>query len=454
VSHGVVYSSITLLAVGIYLIASSLAITWASTHGRPDFPLETLLFLLSLLGLAVVLLWTDLRHRVKLWIRRNLLAGGYDYRAYWLEASERIQSVDRHDAAAAPVAEIVQRALGAVDVSVWQRLGNPNRLRLAAARSGVEHLLPQEVTGVLERFIDAQEPVSADEIRQSGANTQVQDFLEQTVASIIVPLQSSGRLTGLLCVGGDRSGKPYGWEAREFLGVLGRHTAAEFHKADLLSSLVQARESEAFRSFSTFLLHDLKNFASTLSLIARNSEKHRENPEFQRDAFRSVYDTAEKMKRLCNNLRAFSGKPELDRKAGDINHVVRETADNLRGEMGDRLRLELEEVPSVMFDEEEMSRVVQNLLLNARQAIGAHGSVTIRTRSLDGQVELSVHDDGCGMAQEYLEKSLFQPFRTTKSDGLGIGLFQCKKIVDAHKGTISVESEVGKGTIVRVMLPG
>lgn len=453
VSHGVVYSSITLLGVGLYLIVSSLVITWAGRRGGAAFPIETLLFLLALLALAVALLWTDMRHRAKLWIRRNLLAGGYDYRAYWLEAGERIQSVQQPEVAAAALAEIVQRALGSVDVSVWVRLREPNRLRLLAARSGVEHLLPHEVTGIAEKFIDLQEPIGADEMRKVASDPQLEAFLGQTVAAVLVPLQSSGQLTGLLCVGADRSGKPYGWEAREFLGALGRHAAAEFHKADLLARLVQAKESEAFRTFSTFLLHDLKNFASTLSLIARNAEKHSDNPDFRQDAFRSIFQTAEKMKRLCNTLRAFSAPPAADLKTGDLNHVVRESADNFKGELGERLLLELEELPAVALDPEEMSRVVQNLLLNAREAIGPDGIITIRTRRLDGRVELSVEDNGRGMDGEFMQKGLFQPFRTTKSDGLGIGLFQCKKIVEAHRGSIAVESEAGRGTIVRVTLP-
>lgn len=453
VSHRAVYASITLFGVGVYLIASAVAVAWARRYARGGYPVETFLFLMSVLALAVVLLWTDMRHRAKLWIRRNLLAGGYDYRAYWLEAGERIRSVDGLETAAAALAEIVQRALGAIDVSVWVRLADPARVKLLAARSSVEHLLPLAVPGVLESFLDVEEPVTADRLRAAPAAPEVLAFLEQTLAAVVVPLQSSGRLTGLLCVGADRSGKPYGWEALEFLGALGRHAAAELHKADLLAGLMQAKESEAFRTFSTFLLHDLKNFASTLSLIARNAETHRANPEFQQEAFRSVFQTAEKMKRLCNTLRAFSAQQAIELKTGDLNHVVRESADNFSEELGSRLHLDLQELPAVAIDRVEMGRVIQNLLLNAREAIGPEGTVEVRTRPIDGAVELLVRDDGRGMDKEYMENGLFQPFRTTKSDGLGIGLFQCKKIVEAHRGTIAVESMSGKGTTVRVTLP-
>jgi hypothetical protein len=93
-----------------------------------------------------------------------------------------------------------------------------------------------------------------------------------------------------------------------------------------------------------------------------------------------------------------------------------------------------------------------NLVLNAYEAGSASGEIRVATERLPGCVALSVHDHGCGMSQEFIEQALFQPFRTTKRQGLGIGLFQSKTIVEAHKGSIEVESEVGKGSTFRVFL--
>ena len=453
VSHGVVYSSITLLSVGIYLIVSSLAAKWASQWKRPGFPVDALVFILAMLALAIGLLWTDFRHRVKLWIRRNLLAGTYDYRLCWLEANERVRFIDRPDEHAAALFDIVQRTLGAIDVSLWARLRDPNRFKLMAARGEIERHLEPEVAGIVEKLLDAQEPLEPGEIDSQGPDDAITKFANQTHASLLIPLQSGDRLVGLLTVGPDRSGKPYGWEAHEFLGVLGKHAASGMHRAELLQSLVQAKETEAFRAFSTFVLHDLKNFASTLSLIARNAEKHAANPDFHRDAFRSIFETAEKMKRLCNSLRTFSSAPALHTRANNLSHIARAVADSFDVDLGSRLVLELAVVPAVLVDREEMERVIQNLIINAREAISPDGAITLRTRCYDNSVELAVEDNGRGMSPEFMEKELFLPFHTTKSDGMGIGLFQSKNIVEAQKGTIRVESHPGKGTIVRVSFP-
>jgi signal transduction histidine kinase len=113
----------------------------------------------------------------------------------------------------------------------------------------------------------------------------------------------------------------------------------------------------------------------------------------------------------------------------------------------------LEKTPTVLVDADDVSKVLQNLFLNASEAISPDGAITIKTSSRDGNVELSVVDNGAGMSKEFLEKELFLPFHTTKSDGLGIGLFQCKKIIEAHDGRIHIKSEVGKGTVVTVTFP-
>ena len=452
VSPGLVYRSVTIVGVGIYLIVSSFAAWWVGHWNNSENSIEAALFLILLLVLALILLWTDFRHRVKHWIRRHLLAGNYDYRRYWLEANERIQSIDPPDVAGDAFADIVQKAVGAIDVSIWLRLANPTRLRLVGTRGEVSYPPGGEVSGVFERIVDLEKPTPVDSFGWGPSQEPMTTFLTLTKASVLVPLRSGNRMVGLLTVGPDRSGERYDWNALEFLGVLGRHAAGEFHKTDLLSTLVETKENEAFHAFSTFLLHDLKNFASTLSLIAKNASRYQDDLNFQRDAFQSVSDTAEKMKRLCNSLRAFSGAA-ADKRPNNLNQIVQRVADNFSGDLGERLVLDLAEIPLVPIDSEDTDRVLRNVLLNAHEAISQTGTVIVRTRNLGSQVEVSVEDNGCGMKAEFLQKELFVPFRTTKSEGLGIGLYQTKKIMEAHCGTILVESRPGHGTVVRLLFP-
>ncbi len=91
--------------------------------------------------------------------------------------------------------------------------------------------------------------------------------------------------------------------------------------------------------------------------------------------------------------------------------------------------------------------------MNANDASGEGEQITVATRCRENWAEISVRDNGCGMSREFIEKSLFRPFQTTKKQGMGIGLYHCKTIVEAHGGRIEVESEEGRGTTFRVLLP-
>jgi signal transduction histidine kinase len=105
------------------------------------------------------------------------------------------------------------------------------------------------------------------------------------------------------------------------------------------------------------------------------------------------------------------------------------------------------------IDTPQMQNVITNLVLNARDAIGQRGQIRIQTSQENGWVVLAIRDNGCGMSQDFIRQSLFRPFQTTKKGGTGIGIFQCKMVVEAHDGKIEVESEPGQGTTFRVLLP-
>ena len=110
------------------------------------------------------------------------------------------------------------------------------------------------------------------------------------------------------------------------------------------------------------------------------------------------------------------------------------------------------EIPPFFLDGELMERVMYNLLLNAAQASPPSGSITVKTRQIDGMVEIAVIDRGSGIQPKLLE-NIFNPFYTTKAGGVGLGLAIVSKIVDEHGGSISVESEPGEGSVFRVYLP-
>jgi signal transduction histidine kinase len=106
-----------------------------------------------------------------------------------------------------------------------------------------------------------------------------------------------------------------------------------------------------------------------------------------------------------------------------------------------------------MMDPDQMQKVITNLVMNAADAVGVTGEIRIETGRRNGWVMVSVGDNGCGMSPAFVCSLLFRPFQTTKKKGIGIGMFQSKMILDAHRGRIEVDSQPGKGTVFRVLLP-
>jgi hypothetical protein len=134
--------------------------------------------------------------------------------------------------------------------------------------------------------------------------------------------------------------------------------------------------------------------------------------------------------------------------------MVREHVAETRKFVRARILEEYHAVPPVVLDQEEIGKVFRNLVVNADESIlDGNGEIRIGTSLRNGKIAFTVADNGRGMSREFLEKELFQLFSTTKESGFGIGLYQSRKIVEAHGGTMEVDSEEGKGSTFTVVLP-
>ncbi len=220
----------------------------------------------------------------------------------------------------------------------------------------------------------------------------------------------------------------------------------------LADELGEARELEAFQAMSTFFVHDLKNAAASLSLMLQNLPVHFDDPEFREDAIRAIGKSVDRINLMIARLSSLREKLEPHRVPSDLNRVAAAALSAV--ELGTvNLVTEFAELPPVALEEEQMASVISNLVLNARDALAAEGTIRIVTGRAANEVWLKVEDDGCGMDPDFVRDSLFRPFQTTKSKGLGIGVFQSKTIVERHGGRLRVESSPGKGTIFTVLLP-
>jgi putative PEP-CTERM system histidine kinase len=214
------------------------------------------------------------------------------------------------------------------------------------------------------------------------------------------------------------------------------------------------KEMEALQVMSAFFMHDLKNLGARLSLVSQNLPVHHANPEFRSDAIRTISLSVDKVNTLCSRLLMLSQKMEIHPVDGDLNDLIRKTMAALDGHFKATVEQDLQVLPPVPMDSEQIRKVLENLLLNANEAVHEGGYIRVASAYREGWAEISVSDDGSGMTQEFIEKRLFRPFQTTKMKGMGIGLFHSKTIVEAHGGRMEVKSAEGLGTVFRVLLPG
>jgi signal transduction histidine kinase len=295
--------------------------------------------------------------------------------------------------------------------------------------------------------------------RDVTAQAELRQLVERTRAGMIAPLVTGGRVLGLLAIGQPAVGH-YGPEELLLVGTIAQQSATHVLTARLGQELLRTREVELSQLFSTFLVHDLKNLGTALSLVGQNLPHRYTDEQFRNDARHVITETIDKIREMTQKV-ALLGQPQPTLEAADLNDVARESVAMLNGSLSVPVQCELEPLPPIMLDRRQLRSVFTNLLLNAQEATravtlpetGADRVIRLRTHHRDGWAVLLISDTGCGISREFLEQHLFQPFRSTKPGGLGIGLYQCRKIVEAHGGRISVDSHTGKGTSVTVALP-
>jgi putative PEP-CTERM system histidine kinase len=239
----------------------------------------------------------------------------------------------------------------------------------------------------------------------------------------------------------------------DLLKCIGDQVGTALLSIRLAKQLMLAKELEAFQTISAFFIHDLKNAGSTLGLMLQNLPDHFDDPAFREDALRGIDRAAERINGIIARLSNLRHDLQLTMTELDVNSLLKNAIANLNGSSGVEIITNFAAVPLICGDREKLESVMTNLLLNAKDATGPGGKVEIETFREDDVVNFSVADNGSGMSADFIEKSLFRPFRTTKKKGLGVGMFQAKVIVDAHGGRIQVKSEPGAGTTFRVTLP-
>ncbi len=450
VSKQMAFKSVVLLAVGLYLVGLGLmgeGMRYFGGNFQRTMAL-TIAFLAGI-GLLVMLLSQTIKRKIKVFLHRNFYKQKYDYRTQWLQFTDRLASSNTGDdllnAIVYGFAEVFGMGCGALflyddDGGTYGIAATLEIEQNSASISRKDPLI--EVIEGKKNIIDLRVYRDENEIELSN-------FITVNTMVFIIPLLVHESLEGFVMLGRPLSADEiFDYEDYDLMTTLSRQAASAILNLRLSDELMKAREMEAVGKLSAFILHDLKNLCTTLALIVDNARNFMDNPEFRIDMLESLENTVIKMNSLILRLKKLEEKKSLQREPADLLDLSRKTAGLItNGEI-----LVSGEPACAEIDSEEMQKLLLNLIINAIEATGGNGPVTLEVGCLDMAI-IKVRDEGCGMSDEFIKKHLFKPFRTTKKKGLGIGLYQCKQIVEAHGGLIEVESKVGNGTTFTIRLP-
>ena len=455
VSRGIVFHSTALFVAGLYLLIVAAAGYWVRLFGGSwGKTLQVALVFAALLFLGALALSESLRARLRVFVSKNFFSYRYDYREEWLRFTRVLASPAEgsgfNEKLVGALADLVESLGGAIF------LERDGKFRLAARINLPEVKDDEPVAGSLASFLACTGwVVRLDEYRERPERYPELELPAWLAglreAWVVVPLLSGSELLGFVVLARPRTPVDVNWEVLDLLKTASRQAASYLAQVRASEALVDAQKFDAFNRMSAFVVHDLKNLVAQLTLLLKNAERYRHNPEFQRDALETIDHVTQRMNALMLQLRSGTTPVERPRPI-DLATLVRRQYE-LKG--AGRVSIELNAEPGVQVlgHEDRLERVIGHLIQNALDATSDRGGVTVRVLSDGADAVIEVGDTGVGMTPEFVRDRLFKPFQTTKPHGMGIGVYESFQYITGLGGRILVDSTPDVGTKVRVLLP-
>ncbi len=461
-SRSATFQSVSLFTIGGYLVGMVLISAALEFIGGEQARIVQIGFVFAATMIALVLAPSP---RFRAWFRvkvaKHFFQHRYDYRSEWLRFTD-ILGQPGDDAQALNVrvvqaiADIVESPSGVLLVpnqhgallpkAEWNwPLASPPPM--AGASTLTTHL---ELSG---RVIDC------DKLRQSNINVDHEDELDLIPEWILnedqiwslVPLLHFGRLAGVIVLTRPYLSRTLDWEDFDLLRTAGRQVASYLAEARGQDELAEARRFDEFNRRFAFIMHDIKNLVSQLTLLTRNAERHADNPDFRADMIETLKNSTARMNALLARLSQHNKGRREEPSAMLIADVARRVVAAKKsahpvvttGDFSVR----------AIADPARLEQALLHLVQNAIEASAPLEPVTIRLQQWCNEALIEVIDRGVGMSASFIHDQLFKPFTSTKEGGFGIGTFEARAEILSMGGTLDVHSEEGMGTTFSISLP-
>ena len=458
VSKSAAFYSASLLLIGAYLLFISAVGYYVRFFGGTwGGALQVALLFAALVLLTVLVASGALRARLRVFLGKNFFSYRYDYRVEWLRFTAMLSSKSSPQEVGALVvrglADMVECSAGAL----WfKALGDDQYVQSAVLN--LPELPAREPTDSLfSRFMAEREwIIDLDAARERRGPADEAELVpgwlgEVPGARLVVPLLVGDEMLGFVVLARPRTEVALDWEVRDLLKTAARQAAGFLAQMHATEALLEARKFDAFNRMSAFVVHDLKNIITQLSLMMKNAERHRDNPEFQQDMLMTVESSLDKMRQMMLQLR------EGEKPAGVASGVelapILQRIEAAARQRGRQLQVQVDDKVATRGHAQRLERVIGHVVQNALDATPNSGRVWVRLAQAAGRVLLEVGDTGSGMTPEFIQHRLFRPFNSTKTSGMGIGSYESFQYVKELGGSIDVKSDLGQGTVVTLLMP-
>ncbi|RMD65002.1 MAG: PEP-CTERM system histidine kinase PrsK, partial [Alphaproteobacteria bacterium] len=472
-SRQVVLGSTTLIASGLYLsLTAAAGYFLREVGGTRGLVVEVVFFVGAIAVLAVILASGAYWGHARSFVDRHFFRHKYDWRREWLRSMQTISS----GALGGSLEERCIKALADTVDSPGGAMWMFDGTRCDPVRSW-NFAMPEidgETLGAFARWL-AEAPKVVDlhavdtgkpDAAESGTVTRdepvvaaARAFMASSRAWLAVPLIHRSMI-GFVVLARARAPRTLDWEDCDLLDVVGRQAASYLAEQMATEALEAAREFEIFNRRFVFVIHDVKNLVSQLSVLASNVEKHGDRQDFRDDMVATLHDAAAKMRRLMERIHAFEPSPTEPgagrRGRADAGQplapLVRRV---LKANAPPELALIMPEDGGirVVGDRDRLEAVIGHLVRNAIEAENGAGTARVEVSRKGRFVTIEIIDHGPGMDQDFIRRELFKPFQSTKRGGMGIGVYQCREYARELGGNLEALSQPGRGTTMRITLP-